>query len=270
LKDFTLKTYRSLLIAFRRAGYEFITFEEYCSGAAAEMERVVVMRHDVDELAGNALKMSLVEKELGVRATYFFRIYKQSNVPYIIEKIRDNGHEIGYHYEDLSTSDGDFDKAIESFKSNLEYFREFYPVKSICMHGSSSSKYDNRTLWKKYDYKEYGLVGEPYLSIDFKKMYYITDTGYSWDGGKYAVRDVVENNFGLKYHSSEEIIQAIGKGEFPKKLMMLAHTLWTDNYFQWLILHLREFFRNNIKLMAKNNVLLNKIYSTVVKWYWKK
>lgn len=270
MRDFTLKSYRNLLIAFKQAGYEFVTFEEYCAGVGVGMEWVVVMRHDVDELAGNALKMSLVEKELEIRATYFFRIYKQSNNPNIIRAIRDNGHEIGYHYEDLSTSDGDYDKAIESFKSNLEYFRRYYPVKSICMHGSSSSKYDNRSLWNKYDYKEFGVIGEPYLSIDFNKLYYITDTGYAWDGGKYAVRDVVNNKFGLTYHSSQEIISAVKKGEFPKQLMMLAHTLWTDSYFQWLGLHLREFFRNNVKLMAKNNALLSKIYSEFVKWYWNK
>lgn len=93
MRDFTLKTYRRLLIAFRQAEYEFMTFEEYCAGMGDGKERMMVMRHDVDELAGNALKMSIVEKELGVRATYFFRIYKQSNVPDIIEKIRDNGHE---------------------------------------------------------------------------------------------------------------------------------------------------------------------------------
>lgn len=269
MRDFTLKTYRSLLIAFRRAGYEFITFEEYCSGAAAGLERVVVMRHDVDELAKNALKMSIIERDLGIHATYFFRIVKQSNNPEIIKKIRDNGHEIGYHYEDLSICEGNYENALDSFKTNIEYFRRYYPVKSICMHGSSSSKYDNRSLWNKYDYKEFGILGEPYLSIDFKKMYYVTDTGYAWDGGKYAVRDVVVNNFGLKYHSSQEIIDAINKGEFPKQLMMLAHTLWTDNNFQWCYLHSREFFRNKVKLMAKNNALISKIYSRFVKWYWK-
>jgi hypothetical protein len=73
MADFTLKTYRSLLIAFRRAGYEFITFEEYCSGAAAGMERVVVMRHDVDLRAGNALALAEVEREMGVRSSYYFR-----------------------------------------------------------------------------------------------------------------------------------------------------------------------------------------------------
>ena len=43
------------------------------------------------------------------------------------------------------------ERAIEDFRINLEKFREIYPVKTICMHGSTLSKYDNRLLWEKYD-----------------------------------------------------------------------------------------------------------------------
>lgn len=45
------------------------------------------------------------------------------------------------------------------------------------MHGSPLSKYDNREIWKKYD---------------FNQFFYLTDTGRRWDG-KYAVRDKVES-----------------------------------------------------------------------------
>ena len=42
--------------------------------------------------------------------------------------------------------------AIDDFRLNLEKLRKLYPVKTICMHGSPFSKWDNRDLWKKYDY----------------------------------------------------------------------------------------------------------------------
>ncbi|MBC8179929.1 hypothetical protein H8E88_02285 [candidate division KSB1 bacterium] len=48
---------------------------------------------------------------------------------------------------------------IEDFRSNLEMLRKLYPVKTICMHGSPLSKYDNRLLWEKYDYRDYGIIG---------------------------------------------------------------------------------------------------------------
>lgn len=267
MRDFTLKSYQSLLVTFQQAGYQFQTFEELMTSPVDG--KSVTMRHDVDELAWNALKMAQLERNLGIRATYFFRIVKQSNVPEVIRQIVALGHEVGYHYEDLSLNNGDERKAITSFENNLAYFRSFYPVRSVCMHGSSTSKYDNRLLWKNRQLADYGLVGEPYLSVDFDEVFYLTDTGYAWDGGKYAVRDIVESPFGLRFHSTSDIVQAIQSGGFPNKALILAHTLWTDNVMQWYGLHIRECFRNNIKLLAKNNKIIAKLYRTMVEAYWK-
>ncbi len=268
MRDFTLRTYQSLLVAFQQAGYQFQTFEELMTCPIEG--KSVVMRHDVDELAWNALKMAQLECELGVRATYFFRIVKQSNVPEVIEQIVGLGHEVGYHYEDLALAEGDETEAIKTFGEHLNYFRKFYPVRSVCMHGSSTSEYDNRLLWKNHSLSDYGLVGEPYLSVDFDKVFYLTDTGYAWDGGKFATRDIVESGFGLRFHKTSQIVECIKNGNFPKKALILAHTLWTDSLMQWDWLHIREFFRNNLKLLAKNNPVVERFYRRMVEMYWKK
>ena len=233
-------------------------------------DKTVVMRHDVDEKAYNALKMAQLEHKLGIRSTYFFRIVKQSNVPEVIRGIAALGHEIGYHYEDLATAEGDMEKATASFEKNLAYFREYYPVRSVCMHGSSTSKYDNRQLWETHQLSDFGLIGEPYLSVDFNKVFYLTDTGYAWDGGKFATRDIVVNDFGLKFHTTQQIVACIAEGRFPEKSLILAHTLWTDSLTQWTLLHLREFLRNRLKLLAKNNKGVAKVYNKMVGLYWKK
>ena len=83
-------------------------------------------------------------------------------------------------------------KAYEEFCRYLEKLRETVPIKTICMHGSPFSKYDNRSLWEKYDYKELGIIGEPYFDIDFSKVLYLTDTGRKWDGEKVSIRDKVK------------------------------------------------------------------------------
>ena len=268
MRDFTLKSYQSLIVAFQQSGYQFQTFEEMMT--VPTEAKTVVMRHDVDELAWNALKMAKLENKLGIRATYFFRIVKQSNVPEVIEQIVKLGHEVGYHYEDFALAKGDERKAIETFKENLDYFRKFYPVRSVCMHGSSTSKYDNRMLWGNHSLSELGLVGEPYLSVDFDKVFYLTDTGYAWDGGKYAIRDIVESGFGLRFHSTNQIVDCVKCGMFPDYTLILAHTLWTDSLLQWYGLHVREFFRNHLKLMAKRNKGLERLYGKMVELYWKK
>ncbi len=267
--DFTIDTYKRLISSFKDNDYAFMTFSEYLT-SQVHSSKVLIMRHDVDEQAQNALKMAKVENELGIKTTYFFRIVKQSNKPDIIRKIAAMGHEIGYHYEDLSTVNGDYKKAIISFEKHLNYFRTFYPVKTICMHGSSTSKYDNRSLWNKFKFEDFGLIGEPYLSLDFSKVFYMTDTGYAWDGGKYATRDLVDNKFGLTFHASDDIIECVRDGNFPEQVMILAHTLWTDSIVEWSLLHIREFLRNHIKQLAMRNKLISVIYKKMVQFYWGK
>lgn len=137
------------------------------------------------------------------------------------------------------------------------------------MHGSSTSEYDNRLLWHDCDFCDFDLLGEPYLTTDFEKIFYLTDTGYAWDGGKYAVRDIVENKFDLKFHSTRDIINTVQKGDFPDRVFILAHTLWTDRFWLWVSLHVREFVRNRIKNIARKNILVKRFYSFLVNLYWK-
>ena len=231
--------------------------------------KLIALRHDVDEQPQNALKMAQAENSLGVCATYYFRRVPKSDHPGIIRQIASMGHEIGYHYEDLSKTEGDMDKAIESFRTNLEYFRQYYPVKTVCMHGSSSSKYDNKDIWSHVSLSDFGLIGEPYLSFDFDRVFYMTDTGYAWDGGKYAVRDKVNSSFPQSYHNTKDVIEAVEKEEFPTQALILAHTLWTDSPGRWSYLHLREFLRNRVKLLSRKSKFVSNIYNKLVKLYWR-
>jgi hypothetical protein len=80
---------------------------------------------------------------------------------------------------------------MESFLKNLEAMRKIADIKTICMHGSPMSPYDNRLLWTKYDYRDYGIIGEPYFDVDFSRVAYYTDTGRRWDGDSVSVRDKV-------------------------------------------------------------------------------
>ena len=156
-KDFTLDIYRKLLCEFNRADYFFLTFEDLMYKSMPS-KKMIILRHDIDKRSENALKMAQIENEYGIKASYYFRIVKQSNTPAIIKKISELGHEIGYHYEDLTLAKGDFDDAISLFEKHLAYFRQYYPIKTICMHGSPLSKYDNRLIWEKISYRDFGLI----------------------------------------------------------------------------------------------------------------
>lgn len=255
--DFTLDIYKKLLETLRQQGYTFKSFKEYLKNPGG---RVVILRHDVDKQPRNALRMARLENELKVKASYYFRIVQQSFDPDIIEETAELGHEIGYHYEDLTLAKGDPQQAVILFAQHLTRFREIYPVKTICMHGSPLSKYDNRQIWRQISYKEFGITGEPYFDIDFAEVLYLTDTGRRWDGGQVNVRDKVAGTGPGSpcrkcYHTTGDIIAAAGNNLLPGKLMFNIHPQrWDDRFIPWL----NELITQNIKNIIKKYFFVKK------------
>ena len=246
--DFTIKKYKELLETLQNAGYQTVTFEKFCNDKNNLPEKFVVLRHDVDLKAKNSLTTAKLEADLSMQVTYYFRVVPQSNQPTVIQAIAKLNHEIGYHYEDMTICAGNPEKAIEHFTKQLAYFRTFYPVKTICMHGSPRSKYDGKDLWKSYNYRDYQIIGEPYFDVDFNKIFYITDTGRRWDGAKFSVRDKVETTFEQSYKTTNQIIEAIKNGTFPPQVMMTTHPQrWNNNFFAWL----KELLVQNAKNIIK-------------------
>jgi hypothetical protein len=232
-RDFTLKKYNELLDAFKKAGYNFQTLEDF---VLSPLPKVVILRHDVDSWPLNALQIAELENTLGIKATYYFRKSPLSFKESIVKKIVEYEHEIGYHYEDLSVTNGNYEKAIKRFIENLSFFRNYYPVTTISMHGRPLSKYDSKDLWEKYDYHSYGLLAEPYLDIDFNEILYLTDTGNRWDGDKYSIRDYVRSKYSYGIHNTDEMIKHIHQALLPDRIMLNAHPArWNDNIIKWCI-----------------------------------
>ena len=59
------------------------------------------------------------------------------------------------------------------------------------MHGSPLSKYDNKKIWEKFDYRDYGIIADPAFDIDYDEVFYISDTGRAWNNSTASVRDKV-------------------------------------------------------------------------------
>ncbi len=254
MKDFTLQTYRCLLLALQADGYRFLTFEQYCLNKdALHDQRFIILRHDVDLKAENSLQTAQIEHELGIRASYYFRIIPSSNQPDIIRAIAAMGHEIGYHYEDVSLVHGDLHLAEEHFAAYLNYFRTYYPVRTVCMHGVVRST-DSRKLWDICDYHTYGIVGEPYYDTDFSQVFYLTDTGREWDGYKVSMYDKIPeyqaqwSREGKVYHSTFDILKAVAAHTLPPRIMMTTHPQrWTDQRAAWCKEYVLQRGKNLIK-----------------------
>jgi len=210
--DFTLGFFSFLLETLLKRGFSFRTFETIVTNTK---NNEIVLRHDVDSWKENSLDFAKMQHSMGIVGTYYFRILPQSFDQRIIKEIAGLGHEIGYHYEDVSLTaerqktnvkrqkwenDEDYERymtsiAIESFTENLEKLRKIVTIKTICMHGSPMSRWDSRLLWKYYDYHDFGIDREPYFDVNFDEVLYLTDTGRRWDGGAVSIRD---KGFGIR------------------------------------------------------------------------
>jgi hypothetical protein len=280
--DFTFQKFIEILDCFQDNGYSFQSLEDYLK---APDEKVVILRHDVDRSPLNSLNTARLENSKGIRGTYYFRSVKESNNPEVIREIAKLGHEIGYHYEDVSLeaqrqktkgkrqksiakgtgqraqgkeeNSNNYERclaelAIKSFKKNLSKIREIAPVRTICMHGSPMSRWDSRILWKYYDYRDFGIIGEPYFDVDFNKVLYLTDTGRKWNGDKSSVRDkVFQEKFEdlkVRLKSSDNILAAVSAKEFPPHLMITVHPQrWSDDLFIWTCEYVTQTLKNTIK-----------------------
>jgi hypothetical protein len=267
MPDFTLNTFQRLLTTLKDQKYTFQTFAGYLKETAP---LTIILRHDVDARKMNSLRTAQIENELGIAGTYYFRMVPESFDEEVIKQIAEMGHEIGYHYEDVSRCAAEkaqgtghraqgikrdpllggvrgglkgsqdlktarpqdygrpdpelAEKAIASFGRNLQKLRELAPVETICMHGSPLSKYDNRMLWEYYDYRDFGIIGEPYFDIDFKEVLYLTDTGRRWDGDSVNVRDKAKGSGGralrndpVDHFSEGARLQGRAQGEKKKE-----------------------------------------------------
>jgi hypothetical protein len=246
-RDFTFKVYQQLIRKFLDNGYIFTTLEDSIS-KGIKSDKYIILRHDVDRAPGNALIMAGLEKEMGIHASYYFRIVSESYNDVIIRKIVDLGHELGYHYEDISLHKGNYDKAYESFTHNLEKLRGFYPIKTICMHGSPESKWDNRTVWEKYDYKKHGIICEPYFDIDFNSVFYLTDASRAWNNQKVNRRDKVRTNLVLPVRKIPDLFHHLENNTFPSGAMINIHPHnWASTDLEWVEIFLWQGFKNLIK-----------------------
>ena len=252
MKDFTVYAYKEMLDALILAGYEFRTFRDYLKNP---LGKVVILRHDVDKKPGNSQRFAEIEHDRGLKSSYYFRVVTESLQVDKLLAIKKLGHEIGYHYEDMDPAKGDPDKAIKSFERNLEHLRKLAPIETICMHGSPLSKYDNKDLWKHFDYRKYSIIGEPYFDIDYSKLFYITDTGRKWNNRDASIRDKVESPYEIEVKSTQHFIELIRAGSMPKQMMINTHPQrWNDDLLPWVVELVGQNVKNQIKKIVSRRL----------------
>ncbi|HMB30218.1 MAG TPA: hypothetical protein VKN82_00170 [Desulfohalobiaceae bacterium] len=65
---------------------------------------------------------------------------------------------------------------MEDILSSLAKLRDLTTVTTICMHGNPLSRINNLDLLQTRHYKALDIVDEPWLDVDYSRVFYMTDT----------------------------------------------------------------------------------------------
>lgn len=246
--DFTIQKYDELLQMLHQNKVKVYSVEKWLKKPGVNG---VIIRHDVDRKPANSLEIAKLEARYQMVATYYFRITSNSFDPQIITAIKNLGHEIGFHYEELAVHKGDYKKAISSFKEHLKKLRTVAPVTTIAMHGRPLSPYDSRDLWQHYDYRQFDLIGEAFLSINYDDIFYFTDTGRSWSNTSSNIRDKVESKMQTNVKNTDDLIHFIHKNT-DKKIAIVAHPeRWALTRTEYFFVLIKDLITNLIKQVIK-------------------
>lgn len=100
--NFTIEHYKRATQSYIDYGYEFCDLIKECD---KDSKNKIIMFHDVDHDISLCKNFMTVEKDLGIKATYFLRLHAKSynmlsnKSINFAKEILDNGGDIGLHYE---------------------------------------------------------------------------------------------------------------------------------------------------------------------------
>ena len=276
--DFTLPKYIELCKKMVNSDYELLTVEKYLS-MKKKPDKFIILRHDVDDGIDlpYTLKMARAEAELGIAATYYFRTHNDVFKEDVIREVASLGHEIGYHYDVLCEAEGDYERAIELFELELNKLRGVCDVKTIAMHGGplasgltaatfsdmlkiiksmlkgrrTFAPWASKDLWKVYDFRKYGIIGDAYLSIDFNEVVYLSDTNRSWSDTKRRIKDRIDGGREATVKSTDDLMKIIEEGSLQKMLILTHPPNWRDDFRGWLSWLILQQFKNIGKTCLK-------------------
>lgn len=225
-----LKMYSKYINEAKQQGYKVETLGEFYNHYKEDGKHFI-LRHDVDHKGEATRKMFEVEKNLGVRSTYFFRYSTVDKV--LIDEMILAGFEIGFHFETIANyiddnhitnkEDIDLEKCKVMLKKEVKEFEEMieHPVFSLCAHGAPANKkigISNNVITE-----ERGIlkdIGIDYEAYD-KTMYEYVDC--------HIMDQSILYNYGFSYKDTPE--SSILEGR--RNIIFLAHpNHWYLSRFQ--------------------------------------
>ena len=217
---FTYEAYEDMINLLRQNDYQVVNYYNY-----ENVNKCVILRHDVDMSLEKAVEMAHLEKKLGVCSTYyvlisseFYNIYSKRSAR-CLDEIMQCGHDIGLHFdEERYGKKSDIVKHMEQEVDLLGMClnRE---VKSISMHRPSKE-----TLEANYVIRG-GKILNSYGKEFFTYFKYVSDSRKQW---------------------REDVFHII-QSSHHNRLHILTHPIWYEIDERTMHDQLKQFCRNAVE-----------------------
>ena len=115
------------------------------------------------------------------------------------------------------------------------------------MHGRPFSPHDNRRLWEKSNFEDFGILGECYLSINYQKLTYFSDTGRTWDPHRYNLRDKVSQNQLPAIDRTDDLIAFLTSNQLNHICILTHPNRWPASTAGWMLSAFSDFIINRGK-----------------------
>lgn len=291
---FTFASYKCLLEMIRRQGFEIFGIEELLIRRRENRplpHKFVVIRHDVDYYPGRAVTMAAIEAAFGIQTTYYVRRHFFESALEPIRQIAAQGHQIGYHYEEIDTHQKAPNQqvardALGFFVGALLDLNNLgFPIKTICPHGNPLSDVDNRQVVhllkdeRNLDHLAFTfdrelvrqkiserLVGDASIDITGADVdVYIPDTGRF--NPRFNLKDHIDGCPTLGIRSLAHLEGILREAKRNRIYMNMHPDRWSGDIGHWLFDFAFDWAKNVVKVVRGKRVYQGRLVGTKSRKY---
>jgi hypothetical protein len=203
--DFTFRHYRRILEAGLESDYRFIGFVQLAELRGSE-RYLCLLRHDCEGDLSSALRLGQIEKELGIKSTFFVQLrsplYNVLSRPQaqFVSGLLELGHHLGLHFDERSHTYASTAELVTKVDQERDLLTDEFgvPVEVVSFHQPSALVLENQL--------KLGCLNT-YDRSDMRDVGYLSDSNWTW------MQDPIEA-FRLHVH--------------PHLQLLLHPECWTD------------------------------------------
>ena len=228
----------------------------------------LVIKHDVETNVPKALRMAQIEKQHGIRATYYVQSYLLADNAETLQQIAALGHEVTYHYDVLDANGGNMVAAQREFAATLKDFAALnLPVKTVCPHGNPLMQRhgwdSNKDFFRSAEVaQKYPNILDVVVQLPTLLAYYdyYSDAGYAWQR-IVNVSDNDRHNHGDVPVTQQQLLQAT---EAKVSIVSTHPHRWENNWLQAVyrksVFHSLRFLARTLATVPVLKWLMSKFY----------